>query len=212
VLNAVADSGDTCNSIGGTCAPLTQITAQFTGTIDGNLFYFSANFHDYVRVIDTNPNNSWTSPWLLENQLGTTQPNVTFGSAIQGDVLRIELCTAELQTNQMCDANSDYLFSNDPSHSHDGLNHAQSNTLGPGYIDPIDHKNYWAAWMEDLDSAHDGDFDYNDEVVTLHNVIYTFTSRKMLPCRSRRRCLCWERRSPEACFADSANHSCAVYS
>jgi hypothetical protein len=127
-------------------------------------------------VIDTNPNNSWTSPWLLDNQLGTTQPTVTFGSALQGDVLIVELCDAQLQSNQMCDVNSNYLFSTDPSHSHDGLNHAMSNTLGPAYIDPVSGINYWPVWMEDLDAAHNSDFDYNDEVVTLQNVIIGFSA------------------------------------
>ena len=175
------DNGSTCTTFGGVCAGPAQIRAQFTGTIDGNLNYFSADFHDWVRVIDTNPNNSWTSPWVLENQLGTNQPSVTFGSAIQGDVLIVELCDAELQGNQMCDANSNYLFSTDPTHSQDGMNHAMANTLGPGTINPVDHKNYWAVWMEDLDDAHQSDWDYNDESVTLHNVVISFGSGENAP-------------------------------
>lgn len=177
-LASVGDAGESCNGIGGVCTSPARITAQFTGDIKGNLEYFSANVNDWVRVIDTNPNNSWTSAWYLDNQKGTGQPTVTFGSALQGDVLILELCDAALQTNQMCDANSNYLFSTDPSHSHDGWNHGLANTLGPGFIDPVDHTNYWAVWMEDLDNAHGSDWDYNDEVVTLHNVIISFGAER----------------------------------
>ena len=178
VLTAFADIGDNglkCNTFGATCANPLQITAQFTGDITGNLYYSSADFHDWVRVIDTNPNNSWTSRWYLENKLGTQQRPVVFGSALQGDVLVVQLCDQELQ-NGLCSPFSNYLFASDPAYSHDGVSHALANTDGGATLSLGNPTLTWAIWLEDLDAAHGGDFDYNDEVIGLHNVLISFAS------------------------------------
>ena len=183
VLTAFADIGDNgqkCNTFGATCENPLQITAQSTGKITGNLYYFSADFNDYVRVIDTNPNNSWTSPWYLRNHDGVNQPSVTFGSALKGDVLVVQICDEELQGG-LCTPGSKYLFGSDPADSHDGLNHALVSTIGGGTVSLQNQTQVWAIWLEDLDAVHDGDFDYNDEVVSLHNVVVSFANQAGLP-------------------------------
>lgn len=179
-LTAVADTGDNglmCNSFGGVCANPVQITAQNTGDITGNLSYYSANFPDFVRVIDTNPNNSWTSPWMLDNQNGIQQPSVTFGSALKGDVLVVQLCDQELQIT-LCarGARNPYLFASDPAYSVDGKSHALANTLGGGTTTLKDGTLVWQLWLEDLDDKWDTDWDYNDSVISLHNVEISFAS------------------------------------
>ncbi len=175
-IPAVADTGLLCSTFGATCANPQQITAQFTGDITGNLYYVSANFHDWVRVIDTNPDNSWTSNWFFNNQLGVQQPSVVFGHANQGDVLVVQLCDQEEQRN-LCAPSSknQYLLASDPAYSGDGMNHALVNVNGGATTTARgDGPKTWLIWLEDLDTAHDSDWDYNDEVIGLHNVLVSF--------------------------------------
>lgn len=178
-IPAAADSSLTCSSFGATCANPLQITAQFTGDITGNLYYQSANFTDYVRVIDTNPNNSWTSPWVLSNQGGINSQLVTFGQALRGDVLVLQLCDQQEQPN-ICTSPSQnqYLFASDPNYSADGKSHALVNEAGGVSAtanDPTRNRpKSWMIWMEDLSTKEGSDWDYNDTVIALHNVNISF--------------------------------------
>ncbi len=176
---AAADSGLTCSTFGGTCASPLQITAQFTGSITGNLYYQSANFTDYVRLIDTNPNNNWTSPWVLSNQGQINSQLVTFGQALKGDVLVMQLCDQQEQPNICTSASkNEYLFASDPNYSADGKNHALVNVNGgvsPVANDPTRNlPKSWVIWMEDLSTKQNTDWDFNDTAIALHNVNISF--------------------------------------
>jgi hypothetical protein len=180
-IPAAADNGLKCTFWGpyaATCANPSQIKAQVTGNITGNLFYTSANFIDFVRVIDTNPNNSWTSDWSLENQLGTSQAPLTFGHALAGDVLVVQLCDA-LEQISLCAPSSKnpYLFASDPAYSSDNLNHAYSAKNGGGSATANGSTpNTALIWMEDLANKQQTDWDYNDSVIALHDVLVSFGS------------------------------------
>ena len=172
----IGDNGLKCWTYGATCEQPMTITAQSTGDITGNLYYYSANFIDFVRIVDTNPNNSWTSPWMLENQLGTQQPKVDFGHALAGDVLVVELCDEQEQT-ALCASNSKnpYIFASDPTYSSDHVSHAVVNIKG-NVSDLANGGGSLSAliWMEDLADKQHTDWDYNDSVIALHNVIVNF--------------------------------------
>ena len=175
--SAVADTGDSgllCSTYGANCANPTQITAQNNGNITGSLYYYSADFYDWVRVIDTNPNNSWTSSWTLFNH-GQNNGPVVFGSALKGDVLVVQLCDQTLQFS-FCSRSSNYIYGSDPRYSVDGKSHALVNTQGGGTVSLKNSTQTWAIWMEDLDDRWKSDWDYNDEVVTISNITVSFGS------------------------------------
>jgi hypothetical protein len=179
VADVIADNGLKCSSFGATCATDGSIVAGSTGAISGNLFYESANFIDYVRVVDTNPNNSWTSPWMLNNQ--TTQiggPSVTFGNAIKGDILVVELCDQD-ENAATCGngIKNPYVFASDPNYSADNLSHAMIAQNGGACAtancsDQIGRTSL--IWLEDLSTKQNSDWDYNDLVLALHNVDVVF--------------------------------------
>jgi len=174
---AVAD-GLTCASVFGDCANPGQISAQSTGDITGSLVYFSADFSDYVRVIDTNPNNFWVSSWSLGNRFGTGQSPVTFGHALKNDTLVIQLCDQQEQQN-FCnqDSKNQYLFASDPAYSADNKSHAVAARNGGGPFSVTgqgENPRTAVIWMEDLSDKQHTDWDYNDEVLNLGNVLVTF--------------------------------------
>lgn len=173
---ALADDGLKCGSFGATCATDGTVVAAADGDITGNLYYVSANFPDYVRVIDTNPDNRWTSGWLLDNQLGVNQPGVTFGHALKGDILVVQLCDQyENATPCANTSKNPYVFSNDPIYSADNLSHAlvamnggaSSTARGDGTRTQL-------LWFEDLSNKQNSDWDYNDLVLALHNIDVIF--------------------------------------
>ena len=89
---ALADGGLLCTTSGHACQTNGTIVAQRDGDITGNIFYANADFTDYVRVIDLNPQNPWTSDWMLDNQRGIGQPSVNFGHAMKNDILVVQIC------------------------------------------------------------------------------------------------------------------------
>jgi len=173
---ALADNGLHCWTFGQTCATNGTIFALSNGDIKGNIYYANANFTDYVRVIDTDPNNSWTSPWMLDNQRGVGQPSVDFGHALKGDILVVQLCDQDLQPN-ICTSGSknQYLFANDPAYSADNVSHAMipmDGGVGATAKDP--GRGTQLIWLEDLSTKWNSDWDYNDLVLSLHNVDVAF--------------------------------------
>jgi hypothetical protein len=173
---AVADDGLKCWSFGATCGSNGTITASLDGDVTGNIYYTKADFSDWVRVIDINPNNSWTSDWMLNNSLGTGQPTVTFGHALKGDLLVVQLCDQQEQPN-ICTSNSklSYLFGSDPKYSADGLSHAMvPDNGGASATAKGDGPRTQLIWLEDLADKQNTDWDYNDLVLALHNVNVTF--------------------------------------
>lgn len=175
---ALADSGLECWSFGATCGTNGTITAGTTGEISGNLYYVSANFTSYVRVIDTNPNNAWTSPWMLNNQI--TQiggPPVNFGVANKGDILVVQLCDQD-ENAATCGngIKNPYLFASDKNYSADNLSHAMIPENGGACATAacFDGVRTQLIWMEDLADKQNTDWDYNDFVLALHNVNVAF--------------------------------------
>jgi hypothetical protein len=147
------------------------------GAISGNLYYVSANFTDYIRVIDTNPNNSWTSNWVLDNQLtGIGGPSINFGNALKGDVLVVQLCDQQEQPNICTETSKNqYLFSSDPKFSADGLSHAMvAQNGGASATAKGDGPRTQLIWLEDLSAKENTDWDFNDFVLALHNVDVVF--------------------------------------
>lgn len=181
---ALADAGLTCWTYGANCQTNGSVVAASDGSITGNLYYKSANFMSYVRVIDTNPDNSWTSPWMLNNQ--TTQiggPPVTFGNALKGDVLIVQLCD-QTENAATCGNGilNPYLFANDPKYSADGLSHAmaaQNGGVCPTALCDDPSKRINLIWLEDLATKQNTDWDYNDLVLALHNVDVLFPNDGM---------------------------------
>lgn len=175
--SALADDGLQCWSFGVSCADDGTIVAGADGSITGNLYYQKANFTSYVRVIDTNPNNSWTSSWVLNNQItGIGGPPVTFGNALKGDILVVQLCDQQEQPN-ICTDNSrnQYLFASDPTYSADGLSHAMVPMNGGASATAKgDGPRTQLIWFEDLADKQHTDWDYNDFVLALHNVDVLF--------------------------------------
>ena len=174
---ALADNGLLCTTSGHTCATDGTIVAQRDGDITGNIFYANADFADWVRVIDLNPQNPWTSSWMLDNQRGIGQPSVNFGHAMKNDILVVQICDQQLQPNLCVDnSKNQYLFASDPNFSVDGLSHAeipQDGGFGPwGTTSHI--RNSQLIWLEDLGTKQGSDWDYNDLVVSLHNVDVLF--------------------------------------
>ncbi len=174
--SALADDGLHCWTFGQTCATDGTIVAQSDGDIKGNIYYADANFADWVRVIDTNPQNSWTSNWMLDNQGGIGQPSVDFGHALKNDILVVQLCDQALQPN-ICTSTSQnqYLFATDPKYSVDGLSHAMipmDGGVGATAKDP--GRGTQLIWFEDLSTKWNSDWDYNDLVLSLHNVDVAF--------------------------------------
>lgn len=174
---ALADTV-TCGTFGQTCATDGTIVAGTTGEITGNLYYASANFTSYVRVIDTNPNNRWVSPWMLNNQ--TTPiggPSVDFGSAMKGDILVVQLCDQN-ENFATCGngIKNPYVFSNDPVYSADNLSHAQIAENGGACATASCESGIRTQliWLEDLSNKQHSDWDYNDLVLALHNIDVTF--------------------------------------
>ncbi len=173
---ALADDGLHCWTFGQTCATNGTIFALSDGDIKGNIYYANANFPDWVRIIDTNPNNSWTSDWMLDNQGGVGQPSVDFGHALKNDILVVQLCDQALQPN-ICTSTSknQYLFANDPKFSVDGLSHAEiPMDGGVGATAKNPGRGTQLIWLEDLSTKWNSDWDYNDLVLSLHNVDVVF--------------------------------------
>lgn len=173
---ALADNGLKCWTFGATCATNGTIFAQSDGDIKGNIYYSDANFTDWVRVIDLNPQNSWTSAWMLDNQRGIGQPSVDFGHALKGDILVVQICDQELQPNLCVDSSKNQdLFGSDPKYSADGLSHAMvpmnggisATSAGTGPRSQL-------IWLEDLGDKQHTDWDYNDLVVALFNADVVF--------------------------------------
>ena len=135
-----------------------------------NCFSNPKQDYDWVRVVDTNPNNSWVSPWLLENKNSINQPSVVFGNALKGDVLVVQLLDLELQFT----VRSDYLFATDPAFSVDGKNHAIVNTNGGATVSLRNPTQTWAIWLEDLSDRWKSDWDFNDQVIALSNITVSF--------------------------------------
>lgn len=177
LASSVADDGLKCGTFGATCATDGTIVAASNGKITGNLYYVSANFMDYVRVVDTNPANSWTSAWMLNNQ--TTQIGgtpVTFGNALAGDILVVELCD-QFENATTCGNNitNPYVFASDPKYSADGLSHAQvAQNGGAGPLANGGGIRSQLIWLEDLSNKQQSDWDYNDSVLALHNIDVLF--------------------------------------
>ena len=148
-----------------------------TVTLPEISYYANANFTDWVRVIDLNPQNSWTSSWMLDNQRGIGQPSVDFGHALKNDILVVQICDQQEQPNLCVDSSKNqYLFGSDPKFSADGLSHAEipmDGGAGPGTT---------IAWSKDRNlfglrtcrTKQNSDWDYNDLVVSLHNVDVVF--------------------------------------
>lgn len=179
-LSAVAsidDSGLKCWTFGATCATDGTIVAASTGKVTGNLYYASANFTDYVRVVDTNPNNSWTSAWMLNNQ--TTQIGgtpVTFGNAQAGDILVVEICDQD-ENAATCGngIQNPYVFASDPKYSADNLSHAMvAQNGGAGPLANGGGLRSQLIWLEDLSNKQNTDWDYNDLVLAMHNIDVLF--------------------------------------
>lgn len=175
---AVADSGLTCWAFGATCATDGTIVAGTSGEITGNLYYKSANFTDYVRVVDTNPNNSWTSPWMLNNQItqiGGTP--VAFGNALKGDILVVELCDQD-ENAATCGngIKNPYVFASDPAYSADNLSHAMVAQNGGACptASCLGGVRTQLIWLEDLSNKQNSDWDYNDLVLAMHNINVAF--------------------------------------
>jgi len=175
-ISGLADDGLKCSTFGATCGIDGTVVAAADGDITGNLYYVSANFPDVVRVIDTNPNNSWTSPWLLNNQLGVGQPAVNFGHALQGDILVVQLCDLALNATPCANTSKNpYVFSNDPTHSADNTSHAMVAMNGGACATAnCSDKRTQLLWFEDLATKQNSDWDYNDMVVSLHNIDVLF--------------------------------------
>jgi hypothetical protein len=173
---ASADDGLHCWTFGQTCGTNGTIVAQSDGDIKGNIFYANANFTDWVRVIDLNPQNSWTSSWMLDNQRGVGQPSVDFGHALKNDILVVQLCDQQEQPNLCVDSSKNqYLFASDPKYSADGLSHAMipmDGGVGSTAKDP--GRGTQLIWLEDLSTKQNSDWDYNDLVLSLHNVDVAF--------------------------------------
>lgn len=165
-----------CWTFGQSCATNGTIVAQSDGDIKGNIFYANANFTDWVRIIDLNPQNSWTSSWMLDNQRGIGQPSVDFGHALKNDILVVQICDQQEQPNMCTDSSKNqYLFSSDPKYSADGLSHAM--IPQDGGVSPTADKNgprTQLIWLEDLSDKEHTDWDYNDLVLSLHNVDVLF--------------------------------------
>lgn len=173
---SIDDNGLKCWTFGATCATDGTIVAGSNGAVTGNLYYASANFTDYVRVIDTNPANAWTSPWMLDNQLGVGQPLVDFGNALKGDILVVQLCDQQEQPN-ICNSTSknEYLFGSDPRYSADGLSHAMiAQNGGAGPLANGGGLRSQLIWLEDLSNKQNSDWDFNDLVLAMHNVDVLF--------------------------------------
>lgn len=129
-----------------------DITALNAGAITGEFYSYSADFTDYVRVIDVTQN--WTSAWLLPNHGSKFGDMVTFGTAQANDVLVVEIF----------DQNTNHIFASDPSMSDDLTNHAY--VVGGNFFG----KPSAYLGMEDLQATEGGDWDYNDHQFFLFNV------------------------------------------
>ncbi len=173
---SVGDNGLKCTTFGQTCATDGTIFAQSTGDIKGNIFYSDANFIDWVRVVDTNPQNSWTSGWMLDNQRGIGQPSVDFGHALKGDILVVQICDAELNASPCADSSKNpYVFGSDPKYSADNVSHAMvPMDGGAGATANNSGPRTQLIWLEDLSFKQNSDWDYNDLVLSLHNVDVAF--------------------------------------
>ena len=175
-LPALADSGLMCWTFGQSCAADGTIVAAADGDISGNLYYTKANFWSFVRIIDLNPSNSWTSGWMLNTQNGSSNSTVDFGHALKGDILVIQLCDQQEQPNGCADTSQNqYLFANDPKYSADGLSHAMvAMNGGAGATAKGGGPRSQLIWLEDLADKQKTDWDYNDSVIALHNVDVLF--------------------------------------
>ena len=172
----MGDDGLKCWTFGQTCATTGTIFAQSTGDIKGNIYYADANFTDWVRVIDTDPQNSWTSPWMLDNQRGIGQPSVDFGHALKNDVLVVQICDQDLNAATCGNGiKNPYLFANDPKYSADNVSHAMiPMDGGAGATASGSGPRTQLIWLEDLSFKQNSDWDYNDLVLSLHNVDVVF--------------------------------------
>lgn len=175
-IPALADNGLHCTTFGQTCATNGSIFAQSTGDITGNMYYSDANFTDYVRIVDTNPQNAWTSAWMLDNQRGVGQPSVDFGHALKGDILVVELCDVQENATPCADVSTNpYVFASDPKYSADNVSHAMiPMDGGAGATASSRGPRTQLIWLEDLSFKQNSDWDYNDLVVSLHNVDVVF--------------------------------------
>ena len=173
---ALADAGLHCWTFGQTCATDGTIVAVSDGDITGNIHYSDANFTDYVRIVDTNPQNSWTSGWMLDNQKGLGQPSVDFGHALKNDILVVEICDVQENATPCADSSKNpYVFANDPKYSADGKSHAMiPMDGGAGATAKNPGRGTQLIWLEDLSDKQNSDWDYNDLVVALQNVDVAF--------------------------------------
>ncbi len=174
--SALADDGLKCWTFGATCADNGTIVAAANGDVTGNIYYTKADFWSWVRVIDLNPNNSWTSSWMLDSQAGVGNSPVDFGHALKGDILVLQLCDQQEQPNLCVDSSKNqYLFANDPKYSADGLSHAMvSMNGGNSPTARGDGTRTQLIWLEDLSDKQHTDWDYNDSVIALHNIDVVF--------------------------------------
>jgi len=146
----------------GSIATTYQLTATSSGSVSGYFFSSSAAATDYIRLIDLT--SGYTSGFLLNNQTSQVGASQSFGSVSAGDLLAFEIY------NQSENA----IFSTDPSHSDDGVNHGYITSYAGGALGATDVPAGLYIGMEDLSiNSPYSDFDYNDSAFVVTNVTAT---------------------------------------
>lgn len=146
----------------GSVATTYQLTATSSGNVSGYFLSSSAAATDYIRLVDLT--SGYTSGFLLNNQTSQAGAYGNFGSVSAGDLLVFEIY------NQSENA----IFSTDPSHSDDGVNHGYIASYDGGALRNTDVPAGLYIGMEDLSiNSPYSDFDYNDSTFVVTNVTAT---------------------------------------
>ena len=186
VVPAMADYA--CNTPDHIC-PTYNYTAQYDGSghaILGLISLYSADFTDYVRLVDTT--QSLNSSWFLAEpgKSGCTFNVCTFfpvGSSVKAnDSLVLEICSTQLNGGS-CPDSPGVVFTSNPSLSSDGENHVWLRNSG-GRCEPSGNSNYGSSCsvgFEDLDNSRDSDWDYNDANMILYNVLTSAAAAEPQP-------------------------------
>jgi hypothetical protein len=159
----------------GQVVPATTYTVAKTGFITAYFLGASAADNDQIMIIDVT--SGINSGWQFPNH--STLPGATFTVPPQNVPNPLQVTAGDVLEFQLKNLTTGLIFSSNPLHSADGINHAYSAPYIPGLIGGVNVTGTFVG-MEDLANFKGpggySDLDYNDDQYVFQNVAGSSTS------------------------------------
>jgi PEP-CTERM motif len=171
----------------GQVVPATTYTVAKTGYITAYFLGASAADNDQIMIIDVT--SGINSGWQFPNH--STLPGATFTFPPQLGSNPLQVTAGDVLEFQLKNLTTGLIFSSNPLHSADGINHAYSAAYTPGLINGVNVSGTFIG-MEDLAkgaiatlpgfaNGGNSDLDYNDDQYVFQNVAGSSTSQAPEP-------------------------------